>query len=123
MKVIADTIDAELSALETAFLARAKTRLDADDITETHYQWATSELQSAARMFAVYVDHQCLAEVGHSGAAGSGSGQVYWPCQIRLLDDHIAHLRALLARDAQRDAAMPAAATTAPTSATSLGSP
>lgn len=105
LQAIADAADAELSALEAAFLARAQARRDADDIGDTHHDLATTGLRSATGAFEVYVEHQCEAEVGLSGAVASGSGQIDGTCRIRLKGDRIAHLRALLVRDAQRAAA------------------
>jgi uncharacterized protein YecT (DUF1311 family) len=116
LQAIADAADAELSALDAAFLARAQARRDADDIGDTHHTLATSGLQSATRAFEIYVEHQCEAEVGLSGAVASGSGQIDGTCRIRLKDDRIAHLRALLARDAQRNAASSMTSFPSPTS-------
>lgn len=123
LKAIADAAAAEREALEAAILARAQARRDVDDIGETHHRLATSALHAAAQAFAAYAEHQCEAEVGLAGAVASGSGQVHWSCRIRLEDDRIAHLRALLARDAQRNAASPAPFTTSFPSSTSPGTP
>lgn len=116
LQAITDAADAELSALEAAFLARAQARRDADDIGETHHDLATTGLRSATGAFEAYVEHQCQAEVGLSGAVASGSGQIDGTCRIRLKDDRIAHLRALLARDEQRNAASSTTSFPSPTS-------
>lgn len=122
LMAIANTADAERLTLEEAFFVRAQARLDANDIGETHHGIAVAELRSASQAFKDYAEHQCEAEVGLSGAAASGSGQIHWSCKIRLIDDRIAHLRALLARDALRPVATPASTATSSPSSTSPGS-
>ncbi|MBP6750012.1 MAG: DUF1311 domain-containing protein [Xanthomonadaceae bacterium] len=123
LMAIADAADTERLALEEAFLARAQARLDANDIGETHHGIAVADMRSAAQAFKDYAEHQCEAEVGLSDAAASGSGQIHWSCKIRLIDDRIAHLRAMLARDALRPVATPASTATSSLSPTSPGSP
>lgn len=123
LMALAQAADAERLVLEDAFLARAQTRLDTNDIGETHHALATSELRSASHAFADYAEHQCEAEVGLSGAVASGSGQIHWRCKIRLYDARIAHLRTSLARDAQRPVATPNASTAPSSPSTSPGSP
>lgn len=122
LMAIANTADAERLTLEEAFLARAQARLDANDIGETHHGIAVAELRFASQAFKDYAEHQCEAEVGLSGAAASGSDQIHWSCKIRLIDERIAHLRALLARDALRPVATPASTATSSPSSTSPGS-
>lgn len=112
LTALAEAADAERLALEAAFLARAEMRLKANDIGETHHGIAVTELRSASQAFQDYAEHQCEAEVGLSGAAASGSGQIHGSCKIRLIDDRIAHLKQLLARDAMRPVATPTSTST-----------
>ena len=123
LMAIANAANAERLALEAAFFARAQTRLDANDIGETHHGIAVADMRSAAHAFEDYAEHQCEAEVGLSGAVASGSGQIRWSCKIRLIDDRIAHLQRLLARDALRPVATPAPTATSSPSSTSPTSP
>lgn len=112
LTAMAEAADAERLALEAAFLARAEMRLKANDIGETHHGIAIADMRSASQAFKDYAEHQCEAEVGLSGAAASGSGQIHGSCKIRLIDDRIAHLKRLLARDAMRPVATPTSTST-----------
>ncbi|GEM_PF-2598998 len=123
LMALANAADAERLALEETFLARAEMRLNANDIGETHHGIAVADMRSASQAFKDYAQHQCEAEVGLSGAAASGSGQIHSSCKIRLIDDRIAHLQQLLARDALRPVATPASTATSSPSSTSPGSP
>jgi metallo-beta-lactamase class B len=98
LTAIADATKADILALENDVRTHADKRLQSGDILQTHHALAVSGLSSASKTFTGHAEHQCDAELGMSGAAASGSGQIYWSCTIRLNDDRIAYLRQLLAR-------------------------
>ncbi|MBB4863983.1 hypothetical protein HNP46_002843 [Pseudomonas nitritireducens] len=91
-----DQSNHELRRLEDRLVAQSAQRLREDRITRTHHEQAASSLRDAARRYAKFSERQCDFEVGYSGAAASGAGQVFYRCLLRLNQQRRDYLLAAL---------------------------
>ena len=97
----------QIRRMENQIVAQSRKRWLDGAITGTHDELAVSSMRDAARRFKKFSERQCDFEIGFSGAAASGSGQVWYKCLLKFNEERKAYLRDVLKNNAA-DGAEPA---------------